>query len=52
MMNVSNSNTTLTLTALSLTDSVFSGTVVGVVTAIRRYGIGQDSDSVIAIITD
>ena len=44
MMNVNSSTTTLTFTAPSLPDGVFTGTVVVMVTAVNRYGIGPDSD--------
>ena len=51
MMNVSSSTTTLTFTAPSLPDGVFTGTVVVMVTAISKYGIGPSSDLVTAVIT-
>ena len=44
MMNVNSSTTTLTFTAPSLPDDVFTGTVVVMVTAFSRYGIGPASD--------
>ena len=50
MMNVNSSTTTLTFTAPSLPDGVFTGTVVVMVTAINRYGMGPASDPAIAII--
>ena len=43
-MNVNSSNTTLTFTAPSLPDGVFTGTVVVMVTAVNRYGMGLASD--------
>ena len=43
-MNVNSSTTTLTFTALSLPDGVFTGTVVVMVTAISKFGIGPASD--------
>ena len=43
-MNVNSSTTTLTFTAPSLPDGVFTGTVVVMVTAVNRYGIGLVSD--------
>ena len=51
MMNVNSSTTTLTFTTPSLPDEVFTGTVVVMVTATNRYGIGPPSDSDIAVIT-
>ena len=50
-MNVNNSTTTLTFTASSLPDGVFTGTIVVMVTAISRYGVGPPSDPATAIIT-
>ena len=50
-MNVNSSTTTLTFTAPSLPDGVFTDTVVVMVTAISNYGIGPASDPVTAIIT-
>ena len=50
-MNVNSSTTTLTFSAPSLPDGLFTGTVVVMVTAINRYGIGPPSDSDTAIIT-
>ena len=44
MMNVTSSTTTLTFTAPSLPDGVFTGNIVVMVTAINRYGIGPASD--------
>ena len=43
-MNVNSSTTTLTFTAPSLPDGVFTGTVVVMVTAVSRYGVGPASD--------
>ena len=51
MINVSSSTTTLTFTAPSLPDDVFTGIVVVMVTAISRYGIGPASDPETAVIT-
>ena len=48
MMNVNSSTTTLTFTAPSLPDGVFTGTVVVMVTAVNRYGMGPASDPAIA----
>ena len=48
MMNVNSSTTTLTFTAPSLPDAVFTGTVVVMVTAVNRYGVGPASDLVTA----
>ena len=50
-MNVNSSTTTLTFTAPSLPDCVFTGTVVVMVTAISSYGVGPASDPVTVIIT-
>ena len=50
MMNVTSSTTTLTFTAPSLPDGVFTGTVVVMMTAISRYGVGSPSNPVAAII--
>ena len=50
-MSVNSSTTTLTFTAPSLPDDVFTGTVVVMVTAISRYGIGPTSDPETAVIT-
>ena len=44
IVNVDNSTTTLTFTAPSLPDDVFTGTVVVMVTAVNRLGIGPASD--------
>ena len=49
--NVNSSTTTLTFTAPSLPDGVFTGTVVVMVTAINRYGVGPDSDHFNATVT-
>ena len=50
MMNVNDSTTTLTFTAPSLPDGVLTGTVVVMVTATNRYGLGPASDPDTAII--
>ena len=47
MKNVNSSTTTLTFTAPSLPDDVFTGTVVVMVTAVNRYGMGPASDPAI-----
>ena len=44
MINVNSSTTTLTFTAPSLPDGVFTSTVVVMVTAINRFGVGPTSD--------
>ena len=49
--NVNSSTTTLIVTAQSLPDDVLITTVVVMVTAINRYGIGPDSDDVNATVT-
>ena len=51
MINVNSSTTTLTFTAPSLSDGVFTGTVVVMVTAVSRFGIGPPSAPVSALIT-
>ena len=51
MMNVNSSTTTLTFTAPSLPDDVFTGTVVVMVTAVNRYGVGLASDPAHVTIT-
>ena len=51
MINVNSSTTTLTFTAPSLPDGVFTGTVVVMVTAIDRYGVGPVSDTEVVEIT-
>ena len=51
MMNVNSSTTTLTFTAPSLPDGVFTGTVVVMVTAVNRYGVGPASSPDSAEIT-
>ena len=51
IVNVDSSTTTLTFTAPSLPDDVFTGTVVVMVTAFNRYGIGPASDSANATLT-
>ena len=43
MINVNSSTTTLTFIAPSLPDGVFTGTVVVMVTAVNRLGIGPAS---------
>ena len=43
--NASSSNTTLTFTAPSLPDGVFTGNIVVMVSAMSIYGIGPASDS-------
>ena len=49
-MNVNSSTTTLTFTAPSLPDGVFTGTVVVMVTVTTRYGIGPASEPEVAVI--
>ena len=49
-MSVNNSNTRLTFTAPSLPDNVFTGTVVVMVTATSRYGIGPASEPEAAVV--
>ena len=51
MINVNSSTTTLTFTAPSLPDDVFTDTVVVMVTAVNRFGEGPDSDHVTATVT-
>ena len=51
MMNVNSSTTTLTFTAPSLPDGVFTGTVVVMVTAVSILGIGPPSAPVSTLIT-
>ena len=51
MMNVNSSTTTLTFTAPSLPDGVFNGTVVVMVIAVSRYGVGPASNPKTAQIT-
>ena len=51
MITVTSSTTTLTFTAPSLPHKVFTGTVVVMVTAINRYGVGSASDPATAVIT-
>ena len=46
-MNITSSTTTLTFTAPSLPDGVFTGTTVVMVTAVNRYGMGPASDPAI-----
>ena len=43
MRNVNSSTTTLTFTAPSLPDNVFSGYVVVMVTVVNRLGVGPAS---------
>ena len=50
MKDVNSSTTTLTFTAPSLPDGVFSGTVVVMVTAVNRFGVGPASDPEIVVI--
>ena len=50
MMNVNSSTTTLTFDAPSLTDDAFNGTVVVIVIATSRYGIGLASENETAVI--
>ena len=51
MMNVNSSTTTLTFTAPSLRDGLFTGTVVVMVIATNRYGTGSASEHDVALIT-
>ena len=44
IVKVDSSTTTLTFTAPSLPDGVFTGTVVVMVTAVSRYGVGPASN--------
>ena len=44
MISVTNSTTTLTFTAPSLPDGVFTGTVVVMVTVVNQFGVGPASD--------
>ena len=48
IVNVISSTTTLTLTAPSLSNGMFTGTVVVMVTAVIRFRIGPASDPAIA----
>ena len=50
MMNVNSSTTTLTFTAPPLSDGVYTDTVVVMVTAISRLGIGPASGPEAALI--
>ena len=50
MINVDSLTTTLTFTAPSLPDDLFSGTVVVTVAATSRLGVGSTSDPVSALI--
>ena len=51
MINVDSSTTTLTFTAPSLPDGVFTGTVVVMVIAVSRFGVGPPSTPVSTLIT-
>ena len=51
MMNVNSSTTTLTFTAPSLPDGGFTGTIVVMVTAVNRYGVGPASNPETATVT-
>ena len=51
-MNVNNLTITLTFTAPSLPDGVFTGTVVVMVTAVDTCGKGPASDLKTATVTD
>ena len=51
VMNVSSSTTAQTFSAPSLSDGVFTGTVVVMVTTISRYGIGPASEPKTAVFT-
>ena len=51
IVSVNSSTTTLTFTAPSLHDGVFTGAVVVMVTAFSIYGIGPAGDPVDAIVT-
>ena len=51
MMNVSSSTTTLTFTAPSLPDGVFTGNVVVMVTVVDTCGKGPASDLKTATVT-
>ena len=51
MMNVNSSTTTLTFTAPLLLDEAFTGTIVVMVTATSRYGIGPASEPEAAVIS-
>ena len=50
MVNVNSSTATLTFTAPSLPDGVFTGIVVVMVTAVNRFGVGPTSEPIAAII--
>ena len=50
MMNVTSPTTTLQFTAPSLPDGVFTGTIVVMVTAVSRYGVGPTSKHLTTII--
>ena len=49
--NVNSATTTLTFIAPSLPDGVFTGTVIAMVTAISRLGIGPPSTPMSTLIT-
>ena len=51
MINFDSSTTTLTFTAPLLPDGVFTGTVVVMVTAVSRFGVGPPSAPVSTLIT-
>ena len=51
MISVTSSTTTLTFTAPSLPDGVFTDTVVVMVTAVSSIGVGPDSDPATAVIS-
>ena len=48
-MNINSLTTTLTFAAPSLPDGVFTGTVVAMVSAVNRYGVGPSSDETAVI---
>ena len=50
VISVNNSTTTVTFTAPSLPDGVFSGTVVAMVTAVNKFGVGLASNHATAFI--
>ena len=50
MKNVTSSTTTLAFTAPSLQDGVITGTVVVMVTAVSRYGVGPPSKTETAVV--
>ena len=51
MLNVNSSTTTLTFIAPSLPDDMFTSTVVIMVTAVNRYGVGPASNPETATVT-